>query len=309
LIFQFSKMRATDRTPENNILRHHSRFRHNIVLRIIYKALLSAIVPMLFLLFWHSRAIGIDNPLRLPPISNILDIMLNPMENVIGIGSIWRNTYISLIRVLLGYTVAALVAVPLGIIIGYSRVAKRMLLPFLSFFRSIPPIAWVPLVLAWFGITSAATILGVAITHPSFLILNNLRISMLAIIFLGAFFPILNNTIFGIESVRKSYVDAVRSMGAGPVALITKVYIPHAMPTIFTGLQVGLGTAWQTLVGAEMLPGSIAGLGFMITHAYQVMRIDVVISGMVSISIVGAILYAASHVIGNLCFKWKTQGK
>jgi len=98
-------------------------------------------------------------------------------------------------------------------------------------------------------------------------------------------------------------------MGASPLQLITKVYIPHAMPTIFTGLQVGLGTAWQTLVGAEMLPGSIAGLGYMITHAYQVTRIDVVISGIVCISIVGAILYAISHVIGQFCFKWKTQGK
>jgi len=239
----------------------------------------------------------------------VLEIILNPTANVIGVGSIWRNTYVSLIRVLFGYTAATLVAVPLGIIIGYSRTAKRMLLPFLSFFRSVPPLAWVPLILAWFGITSVAVILGINITQPSYLILNNMRISMLAIIFLGSFFPILNNAIFGIESVRKAYVDSVYSMGASPIQQITKVYLPHAMPTIYTGMQVGLGSAWQTLVGAEMLPGSIAGLGYMITHAYQVTRIDVVISGIVCISVVGALLYAISHVIGHFCFRWKTQGK
>lgn len=130
---------------------------------------------------------------------------------------------------------------------------------------------------------------------------------MLAIIFLGAFFPILSNTVFGIESVSKTLVDSVRSMGANPIQQIKKVYLPHAMPSIFTGLQVGLGTAWQTLVGAEMLPGSIAGLGYMITHAYQVTRIDVVIVGIVCISIVGVLLYAISHVIGSFCFRWKNK--
>ena len=311
LICRFSKMRKTYRRGSEKIKdrRIYRHFRFHPVWRVARKAFLSAIVPVLFLLFWHSLSLHVNNPIKLPTVAKTLDILLNPLANVVGVGSILRNTYVSLMRVLFGYAAAAVVAVPLGVLIGYSRTAKQMLLPFLNFFRSIPPMSLVPLALAWFGIASLASLLGLKLTQPGFIILNNMRISMLAIIFFGAFFPILSSAIFGVESVRKTLIDSVRSMGASPVQQITKVYLPHAMPSIFTGLQVGLGTAWMVLICAEMLPGSIAGVGYMISHAYQVARIDVVIAGIISISVVGALLQAVFLIIESFQFRWKNQGK
>lgn len=270
--------------------------------------LLPIILPAVFLLFWHHHAQVINNPLKLPQISQVLSILLHPDDNIIGVGSIWKNTYVSLMRVLLGYLVALVAAIPLGIIIGYSRIGEKLLLPFLSLFRSIPPMAWVPLVLAWCGIASLASIFEVSVRNPNYLLLNNLRFSMIIIIFLGAFFPILSNVIYGIRSVQKTFVNAACSMGASKFQLITKIYFPHAFPSIFTGMQISLGTAWMCLICAEMLPGSIAGAGYMISHAYQLTRIDVVIAGMIAISIVGTILDAIFVIISRYCFKWQYHG-
>lgn len=271
--------------------------------------LISAILPLLFLLFWHGMSLHVDNPRALPTITAVLDLLLHPGESLIGVGSLLRNTYISLLRVLLGYLLAVALALPLGIIIGYSRTGERLLLPFLSFFRSVPPLAWVPLVLAWCGIASVATLLHISVGQGSYVLLNNLRLSMVIIIFLGAFFPILSNVIYGIKDVRQTLLQAARSMGANRWQIIRKIYFPHALPAICTGLQVGLGTAWMCLICAEMLPGSIAGVGYLISHAYQVTRIDVVVAGIVTISIVGFVLDAGFQLINNKCFQWQTRGK
>ena len=270
---------------------------------------LSFILPILFLLFWHGMSIKVANPLALPTIGGVLDLLLHPTESVIGVGSILKNTYISLLRVACGYLFAVLLALPLGIIIGLNSFNERLLLPFLSFFRSVPPLAWVPLVLAWFGIASLASVLHLKVGQTGYLILNNMRISMIIIIFLGAFFPVLSNVIFGIRNVRKTLIDAARSMGANTCQMIIKILLPAALPAVFTGLQVGLGTAWMCLICAEMLPGSISGIGYMISHAYQVTRIDVVIAGIVAISIVSTIIDGLFTKINRKAFKWQSQSK
>jgi len=271
--------------------------------------LVSLILPLLFLFFWHGMSLHVDNPRILPSIPTVWGLLTNPTQNLIGVGSLLNNTGISLLRVFVGYILAAVVAIPLGVVIGYSKSANRLLLPFLSLFRSVPPMAWVPLVLAWFGITSLATVLNIPPGPGAFVVLNNLRLSMAFIIFLGAFFPILSNTVHGIKEVRETLVKAARSMGATDWQIVRKVHLPHAAPSIFTGLQVGLGTAWMCLVCAEMLPGSIAGLGYLISHAYQVTRLDVVIAGMVTISLVGFLLDFGFLMLGKRLFKWQTRGE
>lgn len=273
----------------------------------IFHFLQSCILPILFLLFWQFMTGRVNNDMVLPPISQVVNILLHPTEKLIGVGSILYNTYISLLRVLCGYLCAALLAVPLGVIIGYNKRNERLLLPFLSVFRSIPPMSWVSLVLAWFGIASLATLFGIPVTAGVYKVANNIRLTMVFIIFMGSFFPILTNTIYGVQTVKKTLLDSARAMGAGTGQLIKKVYLPHALPSVFTGLQVGLGTAWMTLICAEMLPGSVAGIGYMISHAYQVTRVDVVIAGMISIGIVG-FLIDLLFVIGARClFKWQRR--
>lgn len=271
----------------------------------IKKKLSQLILPILFLIGWQLLATKIDNRIILPSVSNVLKILTNPTQDLISIGSIYSNTFVSLIRVMIGYLLAVLLAVPIGILIGYSNNADNVLSPFLNLFRPIPPLAWVPLVLAWFGIMSLASIFNVGIRNPNYSLLNGIKISMIFIIFIGAFFPILTNTIYGIRSVRQTLIDSALVLGANKIDIFTKVLFSAALPSIFTGLRVGLGVAWMCLVSAEMLPGSIAGIGYMITHAYQVTRIDIVISGIIAISLMGAFFDFTFQMFERKYFKWQ----
>lgn len=275
-----------------------------MIKRVVH-ILQSLLLPILFLLIWHGAAMQVGNSLILPDISDVLKILMHPTDKLIGVGSILYSTYVSLLRVLCGYACAVILAIPLGVMIGYSKRNERFLLPFLSIFRSIPPMSWVSLILAWFGISSLATLFGVPVDAEIYSGLNNMRLTMIFIIFMGSFFPILTNTIYGIQTVKKTLLDSARSMGSSTTQLLFKVYLPHALPSIFTGLQVGLGTAWMTLICAEMLPGSVAGVGYMISHAYQVTRVDVVIAGMIAIGIVGFLIDQLFVISSYYLFKWQ----
>ena len=274
-------------------------------MRRIIKNILPIILPILFLIGWQILSKRINNQIILPSVNSIVKIIIHPKQDLISIGSLYRNTYVSLIRVGIGYIFAIIVAIPIGVLIGYSRTMERLLSTFLNLFRPIPPLAWVPLVLAWFGIASFATLFNIDIYNPNYSLLNGIKISMIFIIFIGAFFPILTNTVYGIRTVRKTLIDSALTLGAKNIDILTKVLLPGAMPSILTGLRVGLGVAWMCLISAEMLPGSIAGVGYLITHAYQVTRIDIVIAGIISISTVGTFFDLAFQKIEKECFKWQ----
>lgn len=274
----------------------------------LWERWLPFVLPVLFIVGWEVLARMVDNRIVLPSFTRVMGILLRPNENLISIGTLYKNTYVSLVRVFIGYFAAALVAIPLGIAIGYSKFANRLLSFFVNLFRPIPPLAWVPLVLAWFGIMSFATIFDIHVKDPNYLMLNGIKISMVFIIFMGAFFPILTNTTFGIRTVRQTLIDSARTLGATQGDIFKKVLIPAALPSIVTGMRVGLGVAWMCLISAEMLPGSISGVGYMITHAYQVTRIDIVIAGIIAISLVGAIFEFLFQWIDKRFFRWQKAG-
>jgi NitT/TauT family transport system permease protein len=264
----------------------------------------SLVVPLLFILLWEIHANKINNPIILPSFSSVLAIIINPTESILGIGSLANNLFISFIRVLIGYTVAVLIAVPIGLIMGYNKLSYNLLSNFIGLFRPIPPLAWVPLVLAWFGVKSM-TIFYPLDTGTVYLYLRNIRLSMVFIIFIGAFFPILTSTIYGVKNARKSLIDAARTLGAKEYQVIQKIIIPSAAPSIVNGLRIGLGVAWMCLVSAEMLPGSIAGVGYMITHAYVLARTDVVVCGMITIGAVGVLLDFFFRLLESKKFRWQ----
>lgn len=271
---------------------------------ILKRYIKSMILPVLFIIIWQMLSISIDNAIILPRVDSITELLIRPTQDLLSIGSLIDNTIISVIRVIIGYIIAAIVAITLGMIIGYSHKLDEFLLPFLSIFRPIAPLAWVPLVLAWFGVSSLATITGVE-QGSLYIQLNNIKLSMLFIIFIGAFFPILTNTIYGVKSVKKTLIDSALTLGANRKQIFTKVLLPASLPSIVTGLRIGLGVAWMCLVSAEMLPGSLSGIGYLITHAYTVARTDVVIAGMISISLVGGFLEFTFQKIENKFFKWQ----
>lgn len=265
---------------------------------------LPLVVPALFLLTWGWLAGLVANEIILPPLGQVVDILARPFEGLISMGSLGLNLAVSLVRVLAGYLLAVLLAVPLGIAMGYHAPAFTLLNMFVGLFRPIPPLAWVPLVLGWFGVSSLATVLEVE-PGPAYIFLNNLKFSMVFIIFIGAFYPVLTSSIHGVRSVRATLVDSARVLGASRQDIFRKVLLPAAAPSIVTGMRTGLGVAWMCLVSAEMLPGSLSGVGYLITHAYTVARSDIVIAGMVSIGAVGALLDLGFRIFEERRFSWQ----
>ncbi len=269
------------------------------------RGVLSLVAPALFLLFWHYASLRIDNPVVLPQVGEVLSLLLHPTENLLNMGSLIGNVTVSFVRVFGGYLLAVFVAIPLGLAMGYWSWLDRMLGLMAGLFRPIPPLSWIPLVLAWFGVASMATILGIeeGAWYPFF---SNIKLSMLFIIFIGAFFPILVNTIGGVQSVRVTLIDAVRVLGASPWQIVRYVVLPYAAPQVFTGLRVGLGVAWMCLVSAEMMPGSISGVGYLITHAYTVAQTDIVIAGMIAIGVMGILIDSIFMLVERRAFQWQS---
>jgi NitT/TauT family transport system permease protein len=270
--------------------------------------LVSLIIPVIFVVLWWVIALRVDNPIVLPYVSQVFALLINPMGELISMGSLLSNVIVSLIRVLVGYILAVLLAIPMGILMGYYSSIHDLFNNFLGIFRPIPPLAWVPLVLAWFGVASFATLSGVE-DGQLYIWLNNLKISMVFIIFIGALFPVLTSTIYGVRSVNKTLIDSTLVLGANNREIFSKVLIPAAAPSIVNGMRTGLGVAWMCLVSAEMLPGSISGVGYLITHAYTLARTDIVIAGMICIGAVGALLDGVFRLFENRKFKWQSMAR
>ncbi|WP_432736704.1 ABC transporter permease [Maridesulfovibrio sp. FT414] len=265
---------------------------------------LPVMAPALLAVIWTALAHRIGNQVILPGIEQVGMIILDPTADLISMGSLAVNVLVSLVRVIMGYTLAALLAIPLGVVMGYYGTVFKFFNGFLNLFRPIPPLAWVPLVMAWFGISSLATISGVE-SGRLYIYLDNIKFSMLFIIFIGAFYPILTSTIHGVRNVNKTLIDSARVLGATEGQIFRKVLLPAAMPSIITGMRIGLGIAWMCLVSAEMLPGSLSGVGYMITHAFTLASTDIVIAGMISIGFVGAAMDSGFRWIEKNKFSWR----
>jgi ABC-type nitrate/sulfonate/bicarbonate transport system permease component len=191
----------------------------------------------------------------------------------------------SIYRVALGFFLASLIGIPLGILMGWSRPLREMLTPVIEMVRPIPPLAWIPIAILWFGI-------GVR--------------SAAFIIFLGAFFPILLSTTAGVVSVDRILLEASRTLGAKGKDIFFKVLVPGATPSIFTGLRIGLGIGWMTLVAAEFtgVRGGF-GLGYMIMVARDIQRPDQIVAGMVVIGLIGYLLDVGLRMVEGRLLRWR----
>lgn len=266
--------------------------------------LLPVIIPVFFILIWIYMAHVVNNEVILPQFRGVMELLSHPNVDLISMGSLISNVLVSLARVLTGYILAVLLAIPLGILMGYYGNVFKLFNTFLGLFRPIPPLAWVPLVLAWFGVASFATMLGFE-RGQIYIYLSNLKLSMIFIIFIGSLFPVLTSSIYGVTTVRKTLIDSTKVLGASQADIFRKVILPAAAPSIVNGMRTGLGVGWMCLVSAEMLPGSISGIGYLITHAYTLARTDIVIAGMISIGAVGAALDYIFRRLEERKFKWQ----
>lgn len=174
-------------------------------------------------------------------------------------GSLLTHIRASLFRLGLGFATGFLIGFPLAVLIGINRTASRFFVPPITFFNSIPGLAWIPLAILWFGIDYKAV---------TFIIFNSV------------FFPVAFSTIAGIRAVPQNLVNAGRTLGASEMDLVREVYIPGALPSIVTGMRLGVAYGWRALIGGEMI-ATATGLGFMIFDARQQLDSGVIVLGMI----------------------------
>src|SRR5271169_6143792 len=187
-------------------------------------------------------------------------LSLNPYS-----GTWFANLVFSADRVGKGFLAAILVAVPVGLAIGWNRIASGALDPTVQLLRPIPITAWLPFSIAVFGIRDMGAVFLIA---------------------LGAFYPIVVNTAQGARDVERNLIRAAMMMGAGRWTILRRVVFPASLPSIFTGLRIGLGIAWTAVIVAEMVAVK-SGLGYVLWDAYYVGRMDVVIADMATIGLLG----------------------
>jgi NitT/TauT family transport system permease protein len=171
----------------------------------------------------------------------------------------------SVIRIFVGFGIASTLAVTVGLLIGRFRLVAQSLLPPLEVIRPIPAVAWIPIAILLFASAEQ---------------------SMVFITFIGAFFPILLSTVHGVEALDKRLVFASQSLGARPVDVFLEVILPGALPSIVTGLSIGMGTSWFSLVTAEMISGQY-GIGYYTWEAYTLQKYPSIVLGMISIGVLG----------------------
>ena len=187
-------------------------------------------------------------------------------------------------RVGLGFVIAGLVAIPLGVAVGYSQLVRDLVFPPVELFRPIPPIAWIPLAILFFP---------------------GVEWMIIFLTFYGAFFPIIYNTIAGVSGIRSNYIRAAKSLGASEWTVFWQIVLPAALPTIFTGLHIAISVAWLMVVAGEMIANR-GGIGAMTWQAYQTTQYPLIFVGMAAIGVLGYLSSLAVRLVSLIVVRWES---
>lgn len=233
----------------------------------------------LILIWEFFSGLGVIDPIFLPSPSQIAD----RSEKMISDGSLWGHVFASTRRVLVGFAVASVVAIPVGIFLGTSRLAMAICEPVISLLRPLPSMAWIPLSLLWLGISET---------------------QKYSIVFMGSFAPSLLYVIEATKSVDPIYVRAAKNLGASRFYIMKEIILPGALPQIIAGLKVMLGIAWTCVISAELVAAD-KGLGFLIMNGREYFKTDTVLLGMVLISLTVIIIDYIFKKIEHKLLPWK----
>lgn len=226
------------------------------------KLLQGLMLPFFMIVLWQILSgLGWLNVYLIPPPSQIWDRLLT----IAGNGQLIRHIGASLYRVVFGFSLALMIALPLGFLLGLVPAVRGLLAPSLSFFQQIPGIAWIPMFILWLGIDEA---------------------SKIAIIVYSAFFPIFLNTMHGIASTDPKLKEVAYTYGLSRWGLMTRVYLPSAAPSVMVGMRLGLSYCWRSLVAAELL-GASKGIGYLIQEGREMAQPDLMLVGVLVIGLVG----------------------
>ncbi|MFA5495325.1 MAG: ABC transporter permease [Porticoccaceae bacterium] len=235
----------------------------------------------LLLAVWWLAAARIGNPVLLPGPA----LVATGLAELLGGRTLFDDIAASLKRVFIGFFIASALAIPLALVMAYLRPLRSLLLPIVSLLRPIPPIAWIPLAILWFGIGD----------RPSYFITA-----------LAAFFPIFLNAFAGGLAVEPRHIHAARFLGANRWRLIRSIYFPSALPSIWTGLRIGLGQSWMAVVTAELIAAQ-SGLGYMIQASRINLETSHVLVGMLLIGVLGALMTTLLGVTERFVLPWQQR--
>jgi len=220
---------------------------------------------VLLAIWWAVAAQQWVSPLFLPPPGQVLTKLVS-IAGPQGFmdATLWQHLAASLGRILVALLAAVIVGIPVGIAMGLSPTVRGILDPLIELYRPVPPLAYLPLMVIWFGIGETSKIL---------------------LIYLAIFAPVAMSTLAGVKSAQQVRIRAAQSLGASRAQVLWFVILPGALPEILTGLRIGLGVGWSTLVAAELIAAT-RGLGFMVQSAGEFLATDVVLAGIAVIAVI-----------------------
>ena len=231
-------------------------------------------VALLFALWFLVTNMGWVKPLFLPSPQAVFKQFHDYLTGAANDQPLWQHFAASMFRVFSAFALACVTAIPVGIAMGMSRVARGIFDPPLEFYRPLPPLAYLPLIIIWFGIDELPKVL---------------------LIFLSCFAPLALAARAGMRSASQEQINAAYSMGASYLQVIRHVILPSALPDILVGMRIAVGFGWTTLVAAEMVAASL-GLGQMVLNASNFLRTDIVVMGII---VIGAVAY-----LFDLLMRW-----
>ena len=243
-------------------------------------------VAVLLLLWWGLTARGLIAPLFLPPPQQVLHKLLviaGPQGFMDA--TLWQHLGASLTRMLVALFFAALIGIPVGIAMGLSPAVRGLLDPLIELYRPVPPLAYLPLMVIWFGIGETSKIL---------------------LIYLAIFAPVTLSTLAGVKNTQQVRIRAAQALGATRGQLLRFVILPGALPEILTGLRIGLGVGWSTLVAAELIAAT-RGLGFMVQSAGEFLATDVVLAGIAVIALIAFSLELGLRALQRRLTPWNGE--
>jgi NitT/TauT family transport system permease protein len=249
--------------------------------QVVTALLMCLSIGALFLFWYLGTKYRIEFYIRFKNVPTPYEVLQQGIE-VASSKAFLLNVGYSVRRILSGFFIAILIGVPLGLLIGKYRRVRDFFMPAVEILRPIPAIAWVPM---------------------SIMLWPNNETAIVYITFIGAFFPILLNTIHGVHSMDGVLIRAGRCLGANEVRLFWNVILPGSLPHIFTGLAVGMGVAWVSLIAAEMISGQF-GVGYFTWEAYSLVNYPAIVLGMITIGVLGLACSGIIRVVGILMMPW-----
>ena len=251
---------------------------------VLRKIVLGLLIPAAIVAFWIWAKANWEISDGILPTIKAVGVAFVEMASS---GQLWEDIGVSLSRVVKGFLVSGVLGVIFGSLIGMFRTVRELFKPMFTVIRQIPMIAWIPLVILWFGIGET---------------------SKVVIIVLAAFFQVLVNTESGIEQTPEDYLEVAKLYKLSPWKTFTKVYLPHALPQILVGLKLALSVSWMAVVAAELIAAT-SGIGYRMSTARSLMRSDQVIVCMIVVGVIGILMDKGIGLIIESFTPWKKLEK